>query len=50
MVKLLHICGRIMYSEIDVFLFLDQISHISITARSVAESRVLYREGLPTVP
>lgn len=46
MVKLLHICGKIMYSEIDVFVFLDRISDVSITANSVAQSGALSRERL----
>lgn len=44
MVKLLHICGKIMYSEIDVFIFLDQITHVSIAANTVLQSQVLSRE------
>lgn len=43
MVKLLHICGKIMYSEIGVFVFLDQITHVSIAANSVAQSPILSR-------
>ena len=44
MVKLLRICGKIMYSEIDVFIFLDQITHVSIAANTVAQSRILSGE------
>lgn len=44
MVKLLHICGKIMYSEIDVFIFLDQITHVSIAAYTVPPSQILSRE------
>lgn len=44
MVKLLHICGKIMYSEIDVFIFLDQITHLSIAANTVLQSQILSRE------
>lgn len=43
MVKLLHICGKIMYSEIDVFISLDQITHVFIAAKTVAQSRILSR-------
>jgi len=43
MVKLLHICGRIMCSEIDVFISLDQTAHVSIAANIVAQSRILSR-------
>lgn len=44
MVKLLRICCKIMYSEIDVFILLDQITRVSIASYSVAQSRSLSRE------
>lgn len=44
MIKLLHICGKIMYSEIDVFICLDQIAHVSIASNSGAQSQILLRE------
>lgn len=44
MIKLLHICGKIMYSEIDVFICLDQIAPVSIAANSGAQSQILPRE------
>lgn len=43
MVKLLHICGKIMYSEIDVFIFLDQITHVSIATNAAAQSQLSSR-------
>lgn len=44
MVKLLHICGKIMYSEIEVFICLHQITHVSIAANTVAHSQILSKE------
>lgn len=44
MVKLLHICGKIMYSEIEIFIFLNQITHVSIAANAVAQFQILSRE------
>lgn len=43
MIKLLHICGKIMYSEIDVFICLDQLAPVSIAADSGAQSQILPR-------